>query len=90
MRVSELVEEVRELISIDGWDRLLKFKDQATSDFTLEVLVSLNFDHSYNDYIWEVMIRFHALGQYYSMSLMQFFITLGLYDRDYIHIKEYA
>lgn len=89
-RAEELVEEVHELISIVGWKKLFSIRDQATQDFTLEVLASFDFDRSHADFSSEDMIWFSALRQFHSISLKEFSVTLGLYNRDYIHTKEYA
>lgn len=89
-KAGELVEEVCELLLVGGWNKILSIHNPATRDLTLEVLASFDFNHYFMDFHSRDMIRFHTFGQYHSMSLINFSITLGLCDRDYIYTKEYT
>lgn len=82
MRAEEIADEVRELITVGGWNWLLYIKNLDFRDLILEVLALFDFDRSHNDYKQDDAIQFRAFGQYYSMSLTQFSVTLGLYARN--------
>lgn len=45
--------EVRDLLSVGGWQRLLSIRDSAIHTLTLEVLASFDFDRSYTSLIQE-------------------------------------
>lgn len=73
-----------------GWDRLISIRDSIRRNITLEFLISFSFDHPHSDFDNDDTICFRALSQYYCMCLTQFSVILGLYDRDYVHMEEYA
>lgn len=54
------------------------------------MLALFELDQSYTSLSHEDMIRFRTFRQYHSISLMQFLLSLGLYDDDFIHNKEYT
>lgn len=85
----EMGNKVKELLSVCSWQRLLSIRESAIRMLTLEVLASFEFDRSYSSFLSIDAIQFHAFGQYCSMSVTQFSVRLGLYDKAYIDTEEH-
>ena len=86
-----LTDEVRGLVQVGGWERLLSIHDAVRRDITLEVLTTFSYSRERPDasFDTENVVRFRAFGVFHGMSLTQFAMTLGLYDQDFIDSPDY-
>ena len=55
----------------------------------VEVLSSFDFNKTTTDFTKKDFIRFRTFGQYHGMSLTQFLVIMGLYNRDFVYTGKY-
>lgn len=83
-----MADQVEELLSMGSWRGLLSIQEPAIPMLTLEVLALFEFDRPYNTFSNINTIQFRVFSEYYSMSVTQFSIRLGLYDEAYNDTEE--